>query len=270
MAQLIPSINAEQYEIELDTWRQLKTEIQKAKEKIDNNTIVPEDVQEIRKLKTKIDNFVSGYRSEITKAAAEYKRRVSLLLEKIEYNTVENFIAEKNKQRQQAISDRLTSKVNQFNTIYNDVLESKTLLKRLTVRYDIAQTIMKRFPNINSGDAKKDIKDWEPIKQIIILVTNKVEDYLKQYPIILELPSQSQTVRGLVNFAKDNDDDKLNITELLKQDRSYIEDITMLKQISTKEIAIEQIKKVIERTDITDDMKLRHIQKLVQIGMNAK
>ena len=141
---------------------------------------------------------------------------------------------------------------------YPDIVNLKT-------NTDCLAYIIKLFPNLNSADKKKDIKNWEVIEDVINNLYRNLDDKLQTFDlsILKDLPLSSEFYTNIAIYFKNGDKELIKNLTLTKQDQKLIKNKKIQKQLQTPKVVIDHIEKILN-TDLSDEEKLSKITKLIQ------
>ena len=252
------------YNLTESTWEETKAEIHRVKALIESNAeLTPEDVKDVTQFAKKIQDLGANYRKAINKTAKDYNDYLTALLSSEGYDVIVDFIEQKKKAHQLEVSERINEKVTQYRDIIDSELMSHPLVSSTSLKDVVYNAFLSRFPNISSGDKRKVIKDWDAIQLVVKTHLDNVENVLKYYPIISQLPAGSHSLMALTEYLKISAEYGLqNISAILQQDRTLIEQIALRQQVPTADAAVQLIMQVIQ-SDVTTEEKLSQIQQVL-------
>ena len=246
------------YNLTESTWEETKAEIHRVKALIESNAeLTPEDVKDVTQFAKKIQDLGANYKKAINKTAKDYNDYLTALLSAEGYDVIVDFIEQKKKAHQLEVSERINEKVTQYRDIIDSELMSHPLVSSTSLKDVVYNAFLSRFPNISSGDKRKIIKDWDAIRLVV------KTHVLKDYPIISQLPAGSHSLMALTEYLKISAEYGLqNISAILQQDRTLIEQIALRQQVPTADAAVQLIMQVLQ-SDVTTEEKLSQIQQVL-------
>lgn len=248
-------------------WESISDEITKVTTLIreKGDTLEPSEIKTVTNLRREIEGYLKKYNTDLSNAYKAYKLQVNTILDNMGYQEINEYITRRNAQAKKEQNDRLTAKLQKFQEIIKDCLSNYPTVSKTFLAAKLQPAIQSRFPNINSADKKKDIKDWTPIITIINTHLNVLEKTLNENPILLLLPEYSQSMRGLTTYLETSNMTNItNIKVLLENDRPIIEDILLRKQIQTPEQAYQHIQQIMG-TDMPINDKMNMLYDIIMI-----
>lgn len=253
--------------IDQTVWESISNEIHKVVDLIreKGDTLEPSEIKTVITLRREIEGYLKKYNTDLSNAYKTYKLQVNTILDNMGYQEINEYVAQRNAQAKREQNDRLTAKLQKFQEIIKDCLSNYPTVSKTFLAAKLQPAIQSRFPNINSSDKKKEIKDWSPIITIINTHLSVLEKTLCENPILLLLPEYSQSMRGLTTYLETSNMTNItNIRVLLENDRPIIEDILLRKQIQTPEQAYQHIQEIMS-TDISIDDKMNMLYDIIMI-----
>ena len=252
------------YALTESTWEATKAEIHRIKELIESNKeLDPSDVKEVTSLAKKVNDLGENYKKAINKTATDYKNYLAKLLTDEGYDVITAFIDEKKRLQKLEVSNRINEKATQYREIVNSELTSHPLVASTPLKDVVYNAFLTRFPNINSGDKTKVIKDWNAVRMVIKSHLDNVEKALTDYPVICQLPVGSHSMMALTEYLKTSAEYGIhNLNVILQQDRSLIEQLVLRQKVSSADDAITLIDQVIH-SESTSEEKLSQIQQVI-------
>lgn len=255
---LAPVPAAADYSVSADLWQRLEDEIKAVSERIEaGEDLVPEDVANVRKLKTQVDNYVTSFNRAMQGAQSEYRKLVERRLTELGYETIEQFVTKKKQEQTALQNNRISIKMDNLKMISDGLLERTVRLKEIPVSKELLPAFTARFPKVQSGAKSNDIKDWRPYFAIMSRTITVMDTFFQdpKYADASLLPLHSGTIRELLMFAKDGKEEHLAKVPLkFEEDKPLIHDAKLKQQLVTKEAGIEHIRKILEDMEIKDGM----------------
>lgn len=257
--ELIASVpSPSDYSVSSDLWAALESEIQKVSTHIKNgDELVPNDVANVRKLKTQVDSYVTAFVRAMNNAQSQYKKLVERKLVELGFNEIEDFVAKKRKE-QSAIQDaRIAEKMDNLKTISDGLLKQTERLKDVPMSKELLPAFTARFPKVQSGAKTNGIKDWAPYFAIMSRTVMVMDAFFKdpKYEDAVLLPLYSETIRELLAYAKDGKEEHLaNVPVKFQQDQHLIREAKLKQSLNSKADGIEHIRQVLLNVDNMDDL----------------
>lgn len=232
------------YQIATSTWDAITHEVSRLTPLIESNAdLTPDDVKEIKRLVKEVENASKEYNKALTASYKQYKTMLSHKLEEIGYSTIDKYIIKRRKEQQDAISTRLTNKINKFTEMVRDAISKTTNLKNTTFTAPIPSQMLALFPSVNSGAVSKDISDWSPIE----LMVNELITYAdtKTNTLITELPATSFVANTFGQFFTTGDRSLLdNINEVLRNDSEWLMNRHVALQLDSEATLLKTIAEI--------------------------
>ena len=210
------------YEVSSGTWEAIQTEVNKLLPAIERgDDLTPDDVKEVKKLVTLVENASKAYNKALKQSFNSYKQMLNQKLDEIGYPTISSYIEMRRKEQQTDISNRLTTKVAHFTKIVHEELDKTTIIKRTQFVGPIPSQMMTLFPKINSGAIANEIKDWTPIETMVRTLIQYADK--QAIEMVTILPLTSMTAQTFGSFFKTGDRELLSdIKEVLKKDQDWL------------------------------------------------
>lgn len=268
---LLPEIDHTQFLADPTVWAEIKEETERLIPLIDKQgeELSPEEFENVKQLAKTVRDHVSKYRKTVTKQATTYKERVEKELDAIDYGKIENYMAERRKQHQKEISDRLNNQLSKFNQLVADALSNTNYVKSSRLASQVSNLLMKRFPNVNSGAKSKQIKKWGPVESVINATIAKVDDIMTKQPIIQELPAHSKTLRELSVYLEQGNENALEqVTTWLEEDRAIIQRLVLKKRVESAEDTANEMRAVLSDESINADTMIERVRILLSVYDN--
>lgn len=253
---LAPVPAAADYSVSADLWQRLEDEIQAVSKRIKaGEDLMPEDVTNVRKLKTQVDTYVASFNKAMRDAQSKYKEMVEKQLIELGYKEIEDFVAKKRQEQTKTQDARIATKMDMLKTISDGLLAHTEKLKDMSVAKELLPAFTARFPNVQSGAKTKDIKDWKPYFAVMSRTVMVMDTFFRdpKYEDAALLPISSGTMRELLAYAKDGNEEHLaNVQTQYVQDQALIRAEKMKQSLKTKEDGIAYIKKVLKEFEDED------------------
>lgn len=255
---------AADYSVSADLWQRLADEIKLVSDRIDaGEELVPEDVANIRKLKSQVDNYVTGFNRAMTNAQAEYRKMVNRELSELGFDRIEQFVARK-RQEQNALQDsRIAHKMECLKTISDGLLERTGKLKNVPMAKELLPAFTARFTKVQSGAKNNDITDWTPYTTLMSRTLTIMDTFFcdPKYEDAVLLPLYSGTIREFLAYAKDGKEEHLaNVPVRFKEDQHLIHEVKLKQKLNSKADGIRYIRKLLNEMDDTENEALQKIR----------
>lgn len=255
---LAPVPSAADYSVSAELWQRLEDEIQAVSARIEaGDDLVPDDVTNVRKLKSQVETYVTDFNKAMRNAQADYKKLVESRLKELGFNHIEEFILKKRKEQTELQNSRIAYKMETLKEISDGLLERTRRLKDIPMSKELLPAFTARFPNVQSGAKNKDITDWVPYFSVMQRVVTVLDTFFcdPKYEDAILLPMQSGTIRELLAYAKDGKEEHLaNVRIKFKEDEPLIRIEKLKKELTSKAAGIEHIKKVLDEMGSMEDL----------------
>lgn len=255
---LAPVPSANDYTVSADLWQRLETEIQTVSERIKaGDELVPDDVTNVRKLKSQVDKYVTDFNRAMKEAQTLYRKMVDKRLTELGFDEIERFTAMKRQEQTDLVNSRMAYKMECLKTISDGLLAQTKRLKDMAVATELLPAFTARFPNIQSGAKNKDITDWKPYFAIIHRTMTVIDTFFcdPEYEDAALLPLHSGTIKELLAFAKDGKEEHLaNVTVKYKEDEPLIRMEKLKASLKTKEDGINQIRQILDNMGSLEEL----------------
>lgn len=264
---LAPVPAAADYSVSAELWQRLEAEIVAVSGRIEaGDELVPEDVANVRKLKSQVEGYVTSFNKAMGDAQAQYKSMVARRLTELGYDNIEQFILKKRQEQTKECNSRETAKMNILKGLSDGLLARTHRLKDTSIAKELLPAFVARFPNVQSGAKNKDIKDWKPYFNIMTHTVTLMDAFFcdPKYEDAVILPIYSGTMRELLAYAKDGNNEHLTkAVAKYQEDQSYIKTEKLKQSVKTKEDAVEHIRQILD--SIGDTGSLSEAAKTVRI-----
>lgn len=268
----LPSIEVDSYLLSPDVWEETVSEIHRVRQLIQDaknggRDLEPGDVKTVKALYKKVTDFGNAYSKALNSAAKAYKKLLSDMLEAENYSEIDTYIEAQKERQRLVISNRIAEKIDKLNEIVNNQLDKYPNIKSTGIPELIPNAFIKRFPKINSGDANKSIKNWEPIENIIEVHLDRIEKILVKYPVLRVLPMYSESMKAIVSYLNTSETLGIdNIEKIMEADRTLIETLVLKNKLKTESDVLKTIESVMG-SDGSDQDKLSNIKKVIDVWL---
>lgn len=255
---LAPVPAAADYSVSTELWQRLEEEIGIVSARIKNgDDLMPDDVANVRKLKSQVDSYVTDFNKAMRNDMAKYKAMVEKMLAELGYDYIEQFIAEKKQEQTRLQNARIAAKMEGLKTISDGLLGRTTRLKDTVMAKELLPAFTARFPNVQSGAKNKDIKDWMPYFSIIQRSITVMDAFFcdPAYADAVLLPLSSGTIRELLAYARDGKEEHLaNVKIRFEEDQPMVRMEKLKQGIASKADAISRIRSVLDAMGDVDKL----------------
>lgn len=249
---------------------QFQTEVNEALELIKSGkTLTDDDLKKVKNAEKHVRQHVAKFKKAINSKAKEqiniYTQLANQIVEDVGYNKLFDFVQELKLIAEKERVQRINNKQTKTKEIIEKVRQNYPDIVNLKTNIDCLAYIIKLFPNLNSADKKKDIKNWEVIEDVINNLYRNLDDKLQTFDlsILNDLPLSSEFYTNIAVYFKNGDKELIKNLTLTKQDQKLIKNKKIQKQLQTPKVVIEHIEKILN-TDLSDEEKLSKITKLIQ------
>lgn len=249
---------------------QFQTEVNEALELIKSGkTLTDDDLKKVKKAEKHVRQHVAKFKKAINSKAKEqiniYTQLANQIVEDVGYNKLFDFVQELKLIAEKERVQRINNKQTKTKEIIEKVKQNYPDIANLKTNTDCLAYIIKLFPNLNSADKKKDIKNWEVIEDVINNLYRNLDDKLQTFDlsILKDLPLSSEFYTNIAVYFKNGDKELIKNLTLTKQDQKLIKNKKIQKQLQTPKVVIDHIEKILN-TDLSDEEKLSKITKLIQ------
>lgn len=247
---LAPVPAAADYSVSAELWQRLEDEIKTVSARIkDGDDLMPDDVANVRKLKSQVDNYVTDFNKAMRGDMAKYKAMVEKMLTELGYDYIEQFIASKKQEQTRLQNARISAKMEGLKTISDGLLARTARLKDTALAKELLPAFTARFPNVQSGAKNKDIKDWMPYFAVVQRSITVMDAFFcdPKYADAALLPISSGTMRELLAYAKDGKEEHLaSIKARFKEDQPLVHVERLKRSMASKTDAINRIQSVLD------------------------
>lgn len=254
---LAPVPSAVDYAVSIDLWERLENEIKLVSDRIEaGEELVPEDVANVKKLKTQVDAYVASFNAAMRNAQSDYRKLVDKRLTELGYDTIEQFITKKKQEQTSLQNQRISDKLEHLNQILTALLANTRQLKNTALANELLPIFTARFPKIQSGAKSNEIHDWKPYIAVISRVILVMDTFFSdpKYEGAKLLPLHSGTIRELLAYARDGREERLAAVPLkFRQDQHFIRDAKLRSVIKSKEDGIVYIRRILNNLQKTDE-----------------
>lgn len=253
------------YQVSEEVWQQIQSEVARLTKRIQNeDELVPTDVAEVKRLVGMVNATAKAYNKALNEAYKTYKQRLDDQLTQIGYPVIVEYIAARKKEQSDAISQRLSEKLNTFHEIVQQSLAKTKWLKQTSFAGSIHNQMVNLFPKVMSGAKSKEINDWQPIEHMVNELIQYAEEQMQEVYTIL--PTQSHVTKTFEQYFATGDRTTLShLMDDLQSDRAWIESHVLAKQMNSEKDVIRMIKQV---ADENDEQSLNRIQQIMHVWQN--
>lgn len=264
---LAPVPAASDYSVSADLWGLLEDEIKAVSDRITaGEELVPEDVANVRKLKSQVDGYVTSFNKAMREAQSKYKGMVDRRLTELGYNNIEQFVAMKRQEQTNAQDARIAYKMGTLRNLSEGLLARTEKLKDTPLAKELLPAFTARFPKVQSGAKGNDINDWRPYFNIMSHAVSVMDTFFRdpKYEDAMLLPIYSGTIRELLAYARDGSEEHLaNVKVKYNEDQHFIRDEKLKQSLKSKSDGVEHIRQVLE--DMGDLNSLSEAAKTVRM-----
>lgn len=255
---------AADYSVSADLWQRLENEIRTVSNRIEaGDDLVPDDVANVRKLKTQVDNYVTSFNKAMRDAQNQYRKMVDAKLAELGFDRIEQFVAKKRQEQSTLQNNRIAVKMDGLKQISDGLLSRTRRLKNMVVAKELLPAFTARFPKVQSGAKSNDIADWTPYFAVMSRTITVMDTFFcdPKYEDAVLLPVYSGTMRELLAYAKDGKEEHLaNVIVRFQEDQPLIHAEKMKQKLKSKSDGIDRIREILE--DIEDDSLSEAVQKV--------
>lgn len=272
MTKLLPELQQSQYEVSDSLWTEISSEITRLRGLINSGAeLQPNDVKKVQSLAKQVRDYGTIYRREITTQASNYKSLLDNELEQLGYGVIENYVNTKRTEQHNETNQRLNAKLQHFNTIVRGALANTTYLKVSSIAQFVANSLISRFPKLNSGAISKEINNWTPIESVVTNIINEAETLFVSYPVLQQLPASSQSLRAVTKFLETGDSKVVaDMNGILQKDRNLIQQLALYPRVETDAMTVNEIENIIKTENIDDATRLARMQIVLNVYWNRK
>jgi hypothetical protein len=231
------------YQIAPQLWEAITSEVNRLLPSIQSGEeLTPDDVKEVRRLVGLVQNASKQYNKALTESYRNYKSILEQKLIEIGYGQIDAYITQKRKEQQTEISNRLTEKVNRFTNYVQSQIQETEHLKETQFVGAIPGQLMTLFPNVNSGAQTKEIKNWQPIEDIIREMIHYADTQIT--PIIKQIPSSSNIAQTFGKYFTTGDRTLIhpdNLKANLQLDQEWLREKMIAEQLTSEETLLQMI-----------------------------
>lgn len=247
---LAPVPAAADYSVSADLWGRLEEEIKSVSKRITaGEELVPDDVANVRKLKSQVDSYVTSFNKAMRDAQGKYRGMVDKRLQELGYGDIEAFVAMKRQEQTNAQDARIAYKMGTLKNLSDGLLERTEKLKDTPLAKELLPAFTARFPKVQSGAKNNDISNWVPYFNIMSHVVNVMDTFFcdPKYENAVMLPIYSGTLRELLAYAKDGSEEHLmNIKVRYGEDQHYIRDEKLKQSLKSKADGVTHIRQLLD------------------------
>lgn len=247
---LAPVPSADDYSVSAELWQRLQTEIISVSNRITaGDELMPDDVANVKQLKSQVDNYVSSFNKAMRNDMEKYRKMVDKMLTELGYNEIEQFILKKRQEQTDAQNDRIACKMATLKELSDGLLAHTERLKDIPISKELLPAFIARFPKVQSGAKTNDISDWKPYFAVMSHTITVMDTFFRdpKYEDAAMLPIHSGTMRELLAYAKDGKDEHiLNVPVKFEQDQQFISDEKLKSELKSKAGGIIRIKQILD------------------------
>ena len=246
-------------------------DIKKAVELIKSNkTITDSDLKEIKTTERQIRQYQASFKKAMNGKAKqfikEYTDRAEEIIANSGYFILADYIEKLKIQNQQERINRVNRKQETVKKIIQETRIKYPDIANLKTNTDCLAHILKLFPDLNSADKTKEIKNWEIITSVVEQLYHKLDQKLKTFDlsILEDLPLNSEFYNNIVLYFKTGDTKIIDELTLTKQDKVLIKQKKIEKKLEDPKVAINKIKEILD-SDLSEEDQLKQITKLIYL-----
>lgn len=255
---LAPVPAAADYSVSADLWHRLEDEIEAVSARIEaGDNLVPEDVENVRKLKTQVEGYVIDFNKAMRDAQGKYRKMVDRRLAELGFDKIEQFVTKKRQEQRELQDSRVAYKMDSLKEISDGLLERTEKLKDVPMSKELLPAFTARFPKVQSGAKNNDITDWMPYFAVISRTITIMDTFFRdpKYADAALLPLHSGTIRELLAYAKDGKEEHLaNVKVKFQEDQPLIRVEKMKLALKSKADGIKHIQSVLENIQGLDSL----------------
>lgn len=256
------------YTIPEELWASIKEETTRLTAILDSGgELQPSDVQKVTSSVRQLESAQDVYSAAAAKAVKLYKSNIAKRLSEIGYQRIDNYISVKKQEQKNLLSKTLTEKLVTFNQLVDECLSETKHLKDSALKEAVPNHLLHLFPKVNSGAKANAISDWAPIKTVISNLLNHVDATYQ--PIYHQLPISSQTILLYAKVLQTGDLELLKkLPEMNAIDQTYLQNKAVAKQLTTENVVVDMLAKIINDKTDSDTQKLLNVDRLMSIWHN--
>lgn len=246
-------------------------DIKKAVELIKSNkTITDSDLKEIKTTERQIRQYQASFKKAMNGKAKqfikEYTDRAEEIIANSGYFILADYIEKLKIQNQQERINRVNRKQETVKKIIQETRIKYPDIANLKTNTDCLAHILKLFPDLNSADKTKEIKNWEIITSVVEQLYHKLDQKLKTFDlsILEDLPLNSEFYNNIALYFKTGDTKIIDELTLTKQDKVLIKQKKIEKKLEDPKVAINKIKEILD-SDLSEEDQLKQITKLIYL-----
>lgn len=247
---LAPVPAAVDYSVSADLWQRLEDEIIAVSARIEaGDDLMPEDITNVRKLKSQVDGYVTDFNKAVREAHSQYKAMINKRLTELGYDRIEQFVVQKRQEQSTLQNNRIAHKMDSLKTISDGLLARTERLKDVPMAKELLPAFTARFPKVQSGAKNTDINDWKPYFAVMSRTVTIMDTFFRdpKYEDAAMLPLHSGTIRELLAFAKDGKEEHLaNVKVKFQEDQHFIREEKLKRSINSKADGIGHIQRILE------------------------
>lgn len=260
---LAPVPAAADYSVSAELWQRLEDEIRAVSARIEaGDELVPDDVVNVRKLKSQVDGYVTSFNKAVRAAQGDYRKMIDRRLMELGFDSIEQFIAKKRQEQTSLQDGRIAYKMACLKEISDGLVARTVRLKDHPVSKELLPAFTARFPKIQSGAKGNDVTNWVPYFSVMQRAVTVMDAFFcdPKYEDARYLPIHAGTIRELLGYARDGREEHLASVQVkFKEDQELIRIEKMRASLKTNMDGIEHIRRVLEDVDsagnLTDGAK---------------
>lgn len=247
---LAPVPAASDYSVSAELWDRLEDEIKLVSDRITaGDDLIPEDVANVRKLKSQVDGYVTSFNKAMREAQGKYKAMVDHRLVELGYNNIEQFVAMKRQEQTNVQDARIAYKMGTLKNLSDGLLARTEKLKDTPMSKELLPAFTARFPKVQSGAKNNDITDWRPYFTVMSHAVSVMDTFFRdpKYEDAILLPIYSGTIRELLAYARDGSEEHLaNVKVRYIEDQHLIKAEKLKNSMKSKSDGVERIRQVLD------------------------
>lgn len=255
----------EQHELQVttDLWLKIESEINHILPKMENETLTPDDVKEIKGLVSLVEKSSKAYNKHLTTLMRSYKQELQQKLADLGYTRISEYITTKRKEQQDTVNARIANKNEVFTNLVNKALKEAPHVSASVLAPHIISFTHHLFPKLSSGAITNNIsdEDWIKMYSVIHSLITSINNVMT--PPMTMLPIESNTMRLFVDVLRTADIKILQgLDEATHNDRRYYTEMVLRTTLNTEEDVLSHITTVINSQS---DEKIDQIQFILNI-----